>query len=132
MPKRHQLDKPSVEEILQEYEAGTSVSELCKKHSLPKSTIYNWLSKVTDTGSVKRDRLHALKIENRRLKLLLTDGVLKLVFEQAASPLDKDLAKKLQQILVMADEDVSAPPSRLVPQTTRRASRAIEDGKEPL
>lgn len=132
MPKRHQLDKAAIEQIRQEYAAGTSASELCRKYSLPKSTIYNWLSKVADTGSVKRDRLQALKIENRRLKLLLTDGVLKLVFDQAANPLDKHLAKKLQQLLAIADEDVSALPSRLVPQTKRSARPAIKDGQEPL
>jgi hypothetical protein len=105
---------------------------LCKKYGLPKTTIYNCLSKVTDTSSVKRDRLHALKIENRRLKLLLADGGLQLVFDQAVNPLDKHLAKKLQQLLARADEDVSAHPSKLVPQTTRSARPAIKDGEEPF
>jgi putative transposase len=122
MRKRHQLDKASMEEILQHYAAGIPASELCKRYGVPKSTLYTWLAKVTDTGSVKNDRLHALRIENKRLKLLLADGVLQLIFDRAAMPMDQDLAQKLQQVLARADEDVAQPVSKPPSRTARHTS----------
>lgn len=116
-----------MERILQEYAAGVPASVLCRTHGVPKSTLYAWLGKTTETGSVNKDRLQALKTENKRLKLLLADGVLQLIFDQATIGMDHDFEHKLKHIRSLADEDVKPPTT--VPEAARHPAAEAKSGE---
>lgn len=54
--------------ILREGEAGSKVSELCRKHGLSKESYYRWKSKFGGMEVSEARRLRALEEENRQLK----------------------------------------------------------------
>ena len=63
--------------ILKQNEAGISVQDLCREHSISSATFYKWRAKYggMDTAMVKR--LKELEDENRRLKKMYAEECLK-------------------------------------------------------
>jgi len=63
--------------ILKQGEAGLSVPELCREHSIRSAIFYKWRSKYggMDTSTMKR--LKELEDENRRLKKMYAEERLK-------------------------------------------------------
>jgi putative transposase len=59
--------------ILKEAEAGLPVSELCRKHGISETTLYNWKAKFGGLTVSEAKRLKFLEEENRRLKHLVAD-----------------------------------------------------------
>ena len=59
--------------VLQEQEAGSKVSDLCRRHGISDATFYNWKSKYGGLTVSEAKRLKSLEDENRRLKKLVAD-----------------------------------------------------------
>ena len=62
--------------ILKEAEAGTKVTELCRRHGISDATYYTWRQKYGGMAVSEVKRLRELEEENRRLKQLLADTLL--------------------------------------------------------
>jgi putative transposase len=55
-------------DILAQWDAGTSIDELCRTYQISAATLYNWRkAKAEDEDETKR-RLKELEAENARLK----------------------------------------------------------------
>lgn len=61
---------------MNEHEAGTPVSELCRKNGVSDASIYKWKAKLGGMDVSKAKRLKALEDENTKLKRLLADAML--------------------------------------------------------
>ena len=59
--------------ILKEAEAGTPVTELCRKYGISDATYYNWKARYGGMTPSEMKRLRQLENENRRLKQLVAD-----------------------------------------------------------
>ena len=62
--------------IVREYEAGSKLAELCRRHGISSATFYKWRAKYGGMAVSDAKRLKALEEENRRLKQLLADTML--------------------------------------------------------
>ena len=62
--------------VLREHEAGTTTSEVCRRHGISEQTFYRWKSKYGGMGPSDAQRLKGLEDENRRLKKLLAESML--------------------------------------------------------
>ncbi len=63
-------------QILKEAEAGLSVKELCRKHSISDATFYTWRKKFGGMEVSEARRLKAVEDENAKLKKLLAESLL--------------------------------------------------------
>ena len=61
---------------LREGEAGTGVSDLCRKYGMSDATYYNWKAKYAGLTVSELKRLKALEEENRRLKQIVGEQAL--------------------------------------------------------
>ncbi len=59
--------------ILQEGEKGVSITDLCRKYGISKSTYHKWKSKYNGMSVSDAERLKVLELENNRLKRLVAD-----------------------------------------------------------
>jgi len=59
--------------VLKEYEAGTKVNDICRKHGISDATFYKWKSKYSGMEVNEAKRLRTLEDENRRLKHIVAD-----------------------------------------------------------
>lgn len=66
--KRTRFTEHQILSILKELEAGLSVTELSRKHSVSAVTIYSWRTKFGGMTESDVKRLRQLEEENRRLK----------------------------------------------------------------
>lgn len=66
--KKKRFTEAQIVGILQEGEAGVSVSELSRKHGFAESTYYSWKSKYGGMTLPELKRLKSLEDENSRLK----------------------------------------------------------------
>ncbi len=74
--KRNRFTDEQIIGILKEYEAGTPVSELCRKHGVSDPSIYKWKVKFGGMDVSEAKRLKTLENENAKLKRLLADAML--------------------------------------------------------
>jgi putative transposase len=74
--KRNCFTDEQIIGILKEHEAGTPVSELCRKHGVSDASIYKWKAKFGGMDVSEAKRLKALEDENTKLKRLLADAML--------------------------------------------------------
>jgi putative transposase len=58
---------------LRQAEAGTAVSEICRKLGVSEPTFYRWKRKFAGLGISEIRRLKQLEDENRRLKQVVAD-----------------------------------------------------------
>lgn len=63
---------------LQEVEAGTPVTELCRRIGVAKETVYTWRKKFGGLKVSDAKRLRQLEEENRALKRVVADQALNL------------------------------------------------------
>ena len=75
--KRNRFTDEQIIGILKEHEAGTPVSELCRKHGVSDASIYKWKAKFGGMDTSMMARMKELEEENRRLKKLYIDERLK-------------------------------------------------------
>lgn len=64
--------------MLQEAEAGTPVTEICRRVGLSKETFYRWRKKYGGLQVNDAKRLRQLEEENRQLKRVVADQALNL------------------------------------------------------
>ncbi len=74
--KRSRFTDEQIIGILKEHEAGTPVSELCRKHGVSDASIYKWKAKFGGMDVSEARRLKTLEDENTKLKRLLADAML--------------------------------------------------------
>ena len=74
--KRNSFTEEQIICIVKEHEAGTPVSELCRKHGVSDASIYKWKAKYGGMDVSEAKRLKALEDENTKLKRLLADAML--------------------------------------------------------
>ncbi len=74
--KRNRFTDEQIISILKEHEAGTPVSELCRKHGVSDASIYKWKAKFGGMDVSEAKRLKTLEDENAKLKRLLADAML--------------------------------------------------------
>ena len=72
--------------ILREREAGATATDVCRRHGISQPTFYKWKAKYRDRNALDTDRLKSLdeegrvkgiEEENRKLKTLLAESILK-------------------------------------------------------
>ena len=74
--KRARFSEEQIIAVLKEAEAGTKVSELCRRHGISDATFYTWRSKYGGLEISEMRRLRQLEDENRRLKSIVADQAL--------------------------------------------------------
>jgi putative transposase len=74
--KRNRFSEEQIIGILKEHEAGISVSDLCRKHSVSDASIYKWKAKFGGMDVSEAKKLRGLEEENGKLKRLLADAML--------------------------------------------------------
>lgn len=62
--------------IWKEHEAGTPVSERCRKHGVSDASIYKWKAKFGGMDVSEAKRLKTLEDENTKLKRLLAEAMI--------------------------------------------------------
>ena len=62
--------------VLREGEAGTGISDLCRKYGMSDATYYNWKAKYAGLTVSQLKRLKSLEEENRRLKQIVAEQAL--------------------------------------------------------
>lgn len=62
-----------VVQILKEAEAGTSLTDLCRRHGISQQTFYRWKVKYGGLEVSDARRLRQLEEENRRLRQAVAD-----------------------------------------------------------
>jgi putative transposase len=76
-----------ISKILAEHEAGSTVTQVCRKHGLHVNTLYKWRQKYAEMSVSDVHRLRVLEDENHRLKQIVADQALDIVVL-------KDITKK--------------------------------------
>ena len=71
--KRSRFTETQIVKILQEYDNGVMVKDLCREHGISNATFYNWKKKYGGLGVSELRRLRQLEEENRQLKRLVAD-----------------------------------------------------------
>ena len=74
--KRSRFTEEQIIGILREQEAGSAVTELCRKHGVSSPTFYKWKAKYGGLDVSEARRLKALEDENAKLKRILADAML--------------------------------------------------------
>ena len=72
--RRSGFSEQRVVDVLQEYDAGAKVSELCRKHGISSTTLYKWKKRYGGLGVAELRRLQDLEAENSELKRRLADA----------------------------------------------------------
>ena len=67
--KRYQPDQ--IMKILSEAEHGKTVDEVCRKHEVSKTTVYNWRLKYSGMDAANIRRLKEVEVANVSLKKLV-------------------------------------------------------------
>ena len=75
--KKSRFTDSQIMSVLKQLEAGVSVAELSREHSVSTATLYQWRAKYggMDTSMIKR--LKELEAENARLKKMYAEERLK-------------------------------------------------------
>ena len=71
--RKSRFSESQIVQILKSVEAGRTVKEVCREHSISDATYYNWKSKYGGMEASDIKRLKELEDENRRLKQMFAD-----------------------------------------------------------
>jgi putative transposase len=74
--KRSRFSEERIIGILEEYEAGVSLADLCRKHGVSDASIYKREAKLGGMEVSEAKRLKTLEDESTRPKRLLADAML--------------------------------------------------------
>ena len=74
--KRRRFSEDQIVRILEEFEAGKSVEELCREYNVARSTIYLWRKKYSGLDKPLLKKLKELDKENARLKKIVAQQAL--------------------------------------------------------
>ena len=70
--------------VLKEAEAGSKVSELCRRYGIAEQTLSRWKAKYGGMAVSDAKRLKPLEVENAQLKRLVADQALDMLALKAA------------------------------------------------
>ena len=76
--RRKQFKEDQIIRILEEFEQGKSVDELCRKYNVARSTIYMWRKKYGGIDKPMLKKFKELEKENVRLKKIVAQQALDL------------------------------------------------------
>lgn len=71
--KKTRFNETQILQILKEYEAGKTATELSREHGVSSSTIHNWQNKYSGMTAADIKRLKQLEEENSKLKRMYAD-----------------------------------------------------------
>jgi putative transposase len=71
--KRKRYTDEQIAYCLRQAEAGTPVTEICRKMGVSQQTFYTWRRKFAGMGVAELRELRQLREENRKLKGLVAD-----------------------------------------------------------
>ena len=71
--KKSRFTNEQIAFALKQAEAGTPVTEICRKMGVSEPTFYRWKKKFDGLGVAEMRRLRRLEDENKRLKALVAD-----------------------------------------------------------
>jgi putative transposase len=71
--KRKRYTDEQIAYALRQAEAGTPVTEICRKMGVSQQTFYTWRRKFAGMGVAELRELRQLREENRKLKQLVAD-----------------------------------------------------------
>jgi putative transposase len=74
--QRKKYTEEQIIQVLKEGEAGTPVSELCRKYGMSDASYYTWKAKYAGMTASDLKRLKSLEAENRRLKQIVAEQAL--------------------------------------------------------
>ena len=74
--KRNRFSEDQVVRILEEFETGKSVEEICREYNVARSTIYMWRKKYGGIDRPLLKKLKKLEKENARLKKIVAQQAL--------------------------------------------------------
>jgi putative transposase len=74
--KKKRFSEVQIINIIKEYDAGSKVDEICRRHEISHATFYNWKSRYGGIDVNEAKRLRELESENAKLKRLLADAML--------------------------------------------------------
>ena len=85
--KKSRYTEEQIIGILKQHEAGVKTADLCREHGISAATFYGWKQKFGGMDVSEAQRLKAMEVGNRRLKLLVAElslrgEALKAVFEK--------------------------------------------------
>jgi putative transposase len=71
--KKTKHSEAQIVKMLQEYESGRSVEDICREQGIHRATFYNWKKKYSDMDASQLCELKSLKEENARLKKMYAE-----------------------------------------------------------
>lgn len=71
--KKTKHSEAQIVRMLQEYEKGRNVEDICREHGIHKATFYNWKKKYSGMDASQLSELKSLKEENARLKKMYAE-----------------------------------------------------------
>ncbi len=71
--RRSRFSETQILGVLNEADAGRSVSDLSREHGISESTFYRWKSRYSNVEAQEAALLRQLEDENRRLKQLVAE-----------------------------------------------------------
>ena len=74
--KRNRFSEDQVVRILEEFDSGKSVEEICREYNVARSTIYMWRKKYGGIDRPLLKKLKKLEKENARLKKIVAQQAL--------------------------------------------------------
>jgi len=74
--KRTRFTESQIIKILNEQEAGRTVTEICREYGVHQATYYNWKSKYGGMNASQLKRLKELEDENLKLKKMYAESSL--------------------------------------------------------
>jgi putative transposase len=74
--RRKRFSEDQVVRILEEYETGKSVEEICREYNVARSTIYMWRKKYGGIDRPLLKKLKKLEKENAQLKKVVAQQAL--------------------------------------------------------
>ena len=74
--RRRRFSEDQIVRILEEFEAGKSVEELCREYNVARSTVYMWRKKYGGIDKPLLKKLKGLEKENARLKKIVAQQAL--------------------------------------------------------
>ena len=74
--KRNRFSEDQVGRILEEFESGKSVEEICREYNVARSTVYMWRKKYGGLDRPLLKKLKKLEKENARLKKIVAQQAL--------------------------------------------------------
>ncbi len=71
--RKSKFTKAQQQAILAQYDAGTSVADLCREHQISAATFYKWKKGHQDDSKAEERRLAELERDNAQLKKMYAE-----------------------------------------------------------